>query len=121
MREFMNITKALSDANRVRMLLALQHGELCACQLTELLGLAPSTMSKHLSILFQAQLVNSRKDGRWVYYALPGQDAPPCIQKALEWLLSSLAGHSQITADSQKLREVLQTDPTELCRRQCRA
>ena len=63
MREFMNITKALADENRVRMLMALRGGELCVCQITELFGLAPSTMSKHLSMLFQAGLVESRKDG----------------------------------------------------------
>ena len=45
MREFMNITKALEDENRVRALLALRKGELCVCQLTELFGLAASTVS----------------------------------------------------------------------------
>ena len=72
MREFMSITKALADENRIRTLLALRQGELCVCQITELFGLAPSTISKHLSILFQAGLVESRKDGRWFYYQLPG-------------------------------------------------
>ena len=46
MREFMAITKALSDANRVRILLALRRHELCVCQITELFGLATSTVSK---------------------------------------------------------------------------
>ena len=45
MREFLNITKALADENRVRTLLALRQGELCVCQITELLALAPSTVS----------------------------------------------------------------------------
>ena len=45
-----------------------EGGELCACQITELFGLAPSTMSKHLSILYQAGLVDSRKEGRWIYF-----------------------------------------------------
>jgi DNA-binding transcriptional ArsR family regulator len=40
MREFMAVAKALADENRVRMLLALRGGELCVCQITELLGLA---------------------------------------------------------------------------------
>jgi DNA-binding transcriptional ArsR family regulator len=62
-------TKALADETRVRTLLSLRQGELCVCQITELFGLAPSTVSKHLSILFQAGLVDSRKDGRWMYSA----------------------------------------------------
>jgi DNA-binding transcriptional ArsR family regulator len=48
----------------VRILLALRGGEMCVCQITELFGLAVSTTSKHLSILYQARLVDSRKDGR---------------------------------------------------------
>ena len=55
------------------MLLALRGGELCVCQITELFGLAASTISKHLSILYQAGLVDSRKEGRWIFYALPAQ------------------------------------------------
>src|ERR1017187_7221762 len=71
MRDCLNITKALSDENRLRMLMALRDGELCVCQLTELMGLAMSTVSKHLSILYQAGLVAARKDARWMYYSLP--------------------------------------------------
>ena len=52
MREFMAVARALGDENRVRMLLALEGGELCVCQITELFGLAASTTSKHLSILY---------------------------------------------------------------------
>ena len=63
MRELMGITKALSDPNRVRILLSLRRGELCVCQITELFGLATSTVSKHLSILSEAGLILSRKTG----------------------------------------------------------
>ena len=68
MLDFMAIAKSLADENRVRLLLALQKQELCVCQLIELIGLAPSTVSKHMSILKQAHLVETRKEGRWVYY-----------------------------------------------------
>ena len=72
LRQFMPVPKALADENRIRMLLALSGGELCVCRLTALFGLSPSTTSKHLSILYSAGLVNSRKEGRWMYYSLPG-------------------------------------------------
>ena len=75
MREFMAITKALSDPNRVRMLLALRHGELCVCQITELFGYAPSTVSKHLGVLRNAGVVQDQKRGASVYYPL----RIPCI------------------------------------------
>ncbi|MBW2408107.1 MAG: winged helix-turn-helix transcriptional regulator, partial [Deltaproteobacteria bacterium] len=51
---FMAITRALSDQNRVRALMALKDRELCVCQIIELLDLAPSTVSKHMSILANA-------------------------------------------------------------------
>ena len=119
MREFMNITKALADETRIRTLLALRHGQLCVCQITELFGLAPSTMSKHLSILYQAGLVESRKDGRWIFYSLAGKGAPLAARKALEWVGQSLAGNPCVAQDAKRLKAVLQTDPAELCKRQC--
>ena len=119
MREFLHLTKALADANRVRMLLALRGRELCACQLTGLFALAPSTMSKHLSILYQARLVNTRKEGRWVYYSLPGKEASAPVRAALEWVKTSLAEDEQAAADAKRLKQLLKIDPSELCRKQC--
>lgn len=120
MREFMKITKALADENRVRMLLALRKGELCVCQITELFGLAPSTVSKHLSILYQAGLAESRKDGRWIYYRLPGKAAPPPVRRAIDWVAQSVNGASRVVEDAARLKKVLALDPVELCKRQCR-
>ncbi len=61
MHSFMAITKALADENRIRILLALDGRELCVCQIIELLGLAPSTVSKHMSVLSQAFGVGPRQ------------------------------------------------------------
>lgn len=120
MRELMAITKALSDANRVRTLLALRKGELCVCQITELFGLAPSTVSKHLSILFQAGLVESRKAGRWIYYQLPGKPAPVVVREALDWIEKALADNPHVLEDNKQLKKILKQDPVKLCKRQCR-
>ena len=120
MREFMFITRALADPNRVRMLLALRRGELCVCQITELFGLAFSTISKHLSILQHAGLIQSRKSERWVYYRLPDKSAPVAAHEALAWLKKSLARTNEAVADAKKLNRVLKTDLAVICRRQCR-
>lgn len=119
MNEFMAITKALSDPNRVRVLLALRRGELCVCQITELLDLATSTISKHLSILHQAGLILSRKTERWVYYRLPDKSAPVTVREALDWVFKSLAKTDAAAADAAKLKKILKIDPVELCRRRC--
>ena len=114
----MNITKALADEKRIRTLLALRQGELCVCQITELFGLAPSTISKHLSILFQAGLVESRKDGRWIYYQLPGKNAPAVVRESLAWIGKALADNSRVLEDNQQLKKILIQDPVDLCKRQ---
>jgi ArsR family transcriptional regulator, arsenate/arsenite/antimonite-responsive transcriptional repressor len=119
MREFMSVTKALSDPNRVRILLALKRGELCVCQITELFGFASSTVSKHLSILHRAELVLSRKSERWVYYRLPAKSAPVVVREALGWVHKSLAKTDEAKLDAKKLKTILKTDPSVLCRRQC--
>ena len=119
MRDFMNITKALADERRVRTLLALRQGELCVCQITELCGLAPSTVSKHLSILFQARLVESRKDGRWIYYQLPGKNAPVAVREALRWVEQALGEDPCVVEDEKQLKKILKQDPAKLCKRQC--
>src|SRR6266851_547520 len=110
MREFLYITKALADENRLRVLLALQQQELCVCQITELLGLAMSTISKHLSILYQAGLVDSRKDGRWMYYSLSGK-ASPAVREALTWVKKSLASDARTVEDACRLKQVLKMVP----------
>jgi len=119
MREFMAITKALADPNRVRILLCLRQGELCVCQITELFGLATSTVSKHLSILNQAGLILSRKAERWVYYRLPDKHAPVAVREALDWVQKSLARTDQAATDGQRLRKILKMDLAEICRRRC--
>jgi DNA-binding transcriptional ArsR family regulator len=114
----MNITKALADENRVRTVLVLREGELCVCQITELFGLAPSTMSKHLSVLHQAGLVESRRDGRWIYYSLPRNGAA-AVREAIRWLERSAVDEPRIIEDGQRLKKILRMDPVELCKRQC--
>jgi ArsR family transcriptional regulator, arsenate/arsenite/antimonite-responsive transcriptional repressor len=120
MKEFMAIARALADENRTRAVMFLRKGELCVCQIVEMLGLAPSTVSKHLEILSSAGLIESRKDGRWVYYRLP--QAPAARAKeALGWLGESLAKDPQIAEDARRARSVMKMDKEGLCCRYKRA
>ncbi|UCD80535.1 MAG: winged helix-turn-helix transcriptional regulator [Desulfobacterales bacterium] len=121
MLTFMAITKALSDQNRVRTLMALKGRELCVCQIVELLELAPSTVSKHMSILATARLVENRQDGRWRYYRLSGDDAPDEAQEAIAWTSKSLSKNMKIQQDTKRIEEILKLDPEVLCRTQNRA
>src|ERR1017187_4447394 len=110
MRDCLNITKALSDENRLRMLMALRDGELCVCQLTELMGLAMSTVSKHLSILYQAGLVAARKHARGTAYSRPGKGVSPVACEAVVWLRRSLANSERIADGARRLKKALPVD-----------
>jgi len=119
MKDFLNITKALGDESRLRMLMSLQEGELCVCRITELMGLAVSTVSKHLSILYQAGLVRARKEGRWMYYSLPGPGGATAAREAVAWVRRSLVENERIVQDRKQLKKVLKMDLKEVCKRQC--
>ncbi|TFH54742.1 MAG: ArsR family transcriptional regulator [Candidatus Zixiibacteriota bacterium] len=117
LREVLEMHKALSDANRLRALIALSGKELCVCQSTELLKLAPSTVSKHLSILKQARLVEMRKVGRWIYYRLSDRSTSSVSAEYIRLLEKTLSNDPQIKDDRKRLKEILKMDADALCRR----
>ncbi len=121
MFDFLNITKALAEENRLRIMLALEGQELCVCQLIELLELAPSTVSKHMSVLRQARLVDGRKEGRWMYYRLPDERASVVVKEAIAWVKKSLSVNERIHEDMNRLKEILKIDREVLCSRQTRS
>lgn len=61
---------ALSEPLRIRVIELLQKRELCVCDLCEALDVSQSKLSFHLKTLKEAGLVNSRQEGRWIYYSL---------------------------------------------------
>ena len=119
MLSFMNITKALSDKNRIRILMALHvNDELCVCNINELLELAPSTVSKHLFLIKNARFLKARKDGRWMHYRLNrDQDAPGTVTQALEWIVNSVSDESVIKADREKLEQIMSAPLDTACSR----
>ena len=80
------VFKAMGDENRITILNLLHTGERCACRLQEALSISQPTLSHHMRILLDAQLVNARKDGKWIYYSLSEAGA----QQAKELLGSIL-------------------------------
>ena len=116
MFEFMNITKALADENRVRILMALSgREERCVCQLIDMLQLAPSTVSKHLFILRNARLILGRKEGRWMYYRLNADDAPEVVKGALAWVMRSVAEAPVIREDGERVAAFLMGSAEAKC------
>jgi len=98
---YLKVMKALSDRTRVKIIKMLQARELCVCELQAALELAQPSVSKHLKVLEEAGLVESRKEGLWVNYRLPATAE------------SIYAGHLQATLrewlnDDQDIRKIVQ-------------
>ena len=105
--------KALSDGNRLRVVMALSaHDELCVCQITELLQVSTPTVSRHMSALQNAGLVESRKDARWMHYRL-SENFPDVL---LNWVKSSVSDSQIILQDKETLESILSFPPDELCK-----
>lgn len=107
---------ALGDATRLRLLLALRAGELCACQLIALVDLAPSTVSKHLALLRAAGFVEARKEGRWVHYQLAKSPPFPIVGTRRPPVFQSLEKCAMIQGDERALRKIRKKDMNELCK-----
>ncbi len=112
----MSVLKAVADKNRLRIVASLlQHEELCACQIIEMLGVAGATVSRHLAVLQDAGMIISRKDGRWNYFRL-NEQLPQDFPK--EWLQNTLNGMPEIINDQKHLDSILKENPVDICRRQ---
>lgn len=118
MKDTTILLKALADENRLRLLMALRNRELCVCQLVEMLKLSPPSVSKHLALLKRADLVLSRKEGRWIYYRLPDDEASEALKRTMTWLQLQLIGNKQVIRDIMALRKILEEEPEALTRRQ---
>lgn len=106
MRDVVKIFKALSDPNRLRIIKMLQIRPLCVCEITEVLQLATSTVSKHLSILRDSNLILDEKDGKWVNYCLNHSAADPQVSKLLPLLEKWLPDDAAIRQDAEKVKSV---------------
>lgn len=77
MKAFTKVMKTLSDPNRVKIIKLLQQKSMCVCEMKAALEISQPSVSKHLRILEEADLVDYHKDGLWVnYYLTDGKKSP---------------------------------------------
>jgi arsenate reductase/ArsR family transcriptional regulator len=96
LEELAETAKGLAHPARLRILAMLADGEMCVCQLTAVLGLAPSTVSQHLSVLSRGSLLADRKEGKLVFYRLRTDEVAAAL---LPPLLALLADGPAVQAD----------------------
>lgn len=87
------IFKAFSDENRIRILEQLLTGEKCACVLLDSLHITQPTLSHHMKILCDADIVISRKEGKWTHYSISkngGEYAIECLKALTNTTFSNI-------------------------------
>ncbi|UCB47490.1 MAG: winged helix-turn-helix transcriptional regulator [Spirochaetota bacterium] len=104
MKQCVDIFKALSDKNRMRILLMLRVRPLCVCEISEVLNIAFSTISAHLKLLRNTGLIEDEKDGRWVIYRLVEGDE--FFDDILGSVEEKLHGDKQVLNDRKVVSEI---------------
>jgi ArsR family transcriptional regulator len=106
--------RAFSDRTRLRILHMLRGGELCVCDIVEVLGVPQPKASRHLAYLRKAGLVEARKEGLWSYYRLtPSRNN--FHGKLLECLECCFQDVSELAKDAQRLNVTKCTDSGGCC------
>ncbi len=105
MKRIIKLFKSLSDSNRLRIIKMLEVRPMCVCEITEVLGLANSTVSKHLSILKDVGFIEDVKEGKWVTYRIAVGSGELYVEEMGELLKRWLADDKQIKIDIEKAKK----------------
>jgi len=116
MQSVTTLLKAISDGNRLRLLTAIDgQGELCACQLSQFLGVTGATCSQHLTVLVKAGILRRRRQGRWMHFS---RDASldPARRQIVDQVISLVRANPSWTKEKQSLELIMIQTPEDLCR-----
>lgn len=107
--------KALADSTRMRALaLIADAGELCVCELTHSLEVSQPKISRHLAQLREANVVQDRRAGLWIYYSLH-PELPAWARAALTSTLQGIGEQSPFAADRLRLQRMTDRPHTARC------
>lgn len=116
MRELTKLFKALSDETRIRILKILMERECCVCELMQALGISQTRASRNLSILEDAGLVRSRKDGLWVTHYLDEAGMKEYAAEVVELVNKAIEGNELAAQDRERLRKAGRVGPQAVWR-----
>ena len=115
MRDLMRVLKAAADKNRMRILKMVEKKSMCVCELAAVLKIKQPSVSKHLSILKNAGLIQDERNGQWIDYSLCTEKInkySPVIQSTIKnWLNDDPI----IKSDLKKTKSLCRQD---LCRKE---
>jgi ArsR family transcriptional regulator len=104
MNRLEHLFKALADATRLRILGLLLAGEVCVCHIHESLRITQPKASRHLAYLRRAGLVDTRRQGLWIYYRLSDTSDP--IVRTIRQAVTHALGHIEtVRRDANRLQK----------------
>ncbi len=103
MRNLIRVFKALSDPTRLRIVLLLAERDLCVCELTYILNMSQSRISHQLRLLRDAELLEDRRQGRWIIYGIPPDVKAGLLPLLNQYAGPGLAGSAAIIGDAERL------------------
>ena len=107
MSEVVKVFKALSEGTRLRILNILLERECCVCEVMQVLGISQPSASRHLSILHEAGLLKSKKEGIWMNYAIDLDNMPLYAQEAVKAVRLALKDSPEVKNDRKKLKKTV--------------
>ncbi len=106
--------KMLSDNTRLRALMLMQRkGELCVCELTHALNLSQPKISRHLAQLRENNIVETRREGQWMYYRI-SPTLPEWVLVVLRETLTGIGESGQFAVDFRSIIE-MKKQTSECC------
>jgi len=109
------LLKLLADSTRLRsLMLLLQEGELCVCELTYALNEIQPKISRHLASLRDTNVVRVRRAGQWIYYRINPQ-LPDWASSILHATLAGMQTDNQYQASIKKLKHMPDRPETRIC------
>lgn len=110
-----NFLKMLSDPTRLRcLMLLLQEGRLCVCELTHALDDIQPKISRHLATLRENRIVIDQRAGQWIYYQI-NPELPDWAKQMLKSTLKGAAGHKPFSHDLKKLHAMSKRPDNRIC------
>jgi ArsR family transcriptional regulator len=115
MKSAIKALKAMADPTRLRIVAVLLRSDVCVCELTAILGMEQSRISHQLRILRDADIVEDRRDGRWIVYAIPERSRRTLDLLIKNFLKEELAESAEITRDIARIEASLRQSVRAAC------
>jgi ArsR family transcriptional regulator len=103
MKDIIKVFKSLSDPTRLRIFLLLMERDLCVCELTFVLDMTQSRVSHQLRLLRDADLVEDKREGRWIIYTIPEPVRENLTPLLRQYAGPELAGSTAVLRDIERL------------------